>query len=70
MNGFQKFFAWLTGMKNMTFRFYNFFCSGHFLIIFPKIKDQKMTGAKKVGKTKNHIFYARSPREGIFEIRS
>ena len=48
----------------------NFFCLGHFLIIFPKIKDQKMTGAKKVVKTKNHIFHARQPREGIFEIRS
>ena len=29
-----------------------------------------MTGAKKVVKTKNHIFHARQPREGIFEIRS
>ena len=67
---FKNSFAWLTGMKNMIFRFYNFFCSGHFLIIFRKIKDQKMTGAKKVVKTKNHIFHARQPREGIFEIRS
>ena len=67
---FKNSFAWLTGMKNMIFRFYNFFCSGHFLIIFPKIKDQKMTGAKKVVKTKNHIFHACEPREGIFEIWS
>ena len=57
-------------MNNVIFRFNNFFCSGHFLIIFPKIKDQKMTGAKKVVKTKNHIFHARQPCEGIFEIRS
>ena len=67
---FKNSFAGLTGMKNMIFHFYNFFCSGHFLIIFPKVKDQKMTGAKKVVKTKNHIFHARQPREGIFEIRS
>ena len=45
---FKNSFAWLTGMKNMIFCFYNFFCSGHFLIIFPKVKDQKMTGAKKM----------------------
>ena len=40
----------------MIFRFYNFFCSGHFLIIFPKIKDQKMTGAKKLLKLKITFF--------------
>ena len=29
-----------------------------------------MAGAKKVGKTKNHIFHACQPREEIFEIPS
>ena len=67
---FKNSFTWLTGMKNMIFRFNNFFCSGHFLIFDFLKNDQKMARAKKVGKMKNHIFHACQPREGIFEIRS
>ena len=70
MNGFQKFLRVVDRNEKYDFSILQLFCSGHFLIIFPKIKDQKMTGAKKVVKTKNHIFHARQPREGIFEIRS
>ena len=67
---FKKSFAWLMGMTNVIFYLNNFFCSGHFLIFYFWKNDQKMAGAKKVGKTKNHIFHACQPREGIFEIRS
>ena len=31
---------------------------------------EKMTGSKQVIKVKNQFFYARQPREEIFEIRS
>ena len=67
---FKNSFAWLTGMKNMIFHTYNFFCSGHFLIFDFLKNDQKMARTKKVCNTKNHIFHACQPREGIFEICS
>ena len=70
MNGFQKFLCLVDRHEECHFSILQFFCSGHFLIIFPKVKDQKMTGAKKVVNMKNHIFHACQPREGIFEIRS
>ena len=55
-------------MKKVIFYFYTFFGSGHFLIHDILKKDQKMTGAKKIIKAKNHLFYACQPCEGIFEI--
>ena len=66
---FKNSFALLTGMKNVIFGFNNFFCSGHFLIFYLWKNDQKMDGANKGVKTKNHIFYAHQPGKGIFEIR-
>ena len=44
----------------------NFFCLGHFLIIFSKMMDQKETPAKKDSKMKNYFFHARQPRAEIF----
>ena len=70
MNGFQKVFAWLTGMKKQIFLYFEFFCSGHFLVIFLDVMDQKMAGAKKVIKVKNQFFHARQPQVEIFEIHS
>ena len=46
------------------------FGSGHFLVHFLDLMDQKMPGSKKVVISKNQFFHARQPREGIFEIRS
>ena len=67
---FKISFVHLKCMKILIFVFKKFFCSGHFLTIFFKKIDQKMTGAKKVVNTKNQFFHARQPREGIFEIHS
>ena len=44
----------------------NFFCLGHFLIIFSKMMDQKETPAKKDSKMKNYFFHARQPRAKFF----
>ena len=38
----------------------------YFLVLSQDIMDQKLAGAKKVAKEKNHFFHARQPREGIF----
>ena len=57
-------------MKNMNFGYNNFFCSGHILIFDFWKNDQEIAGAKKVIRTKIHIFHAPQPREEIFEIRS
>ena len=42
------------------------------IILIHEIKkiDQKMTGAKKIVKVKNQLFYACPPYEEIFEIYS
>ena len=50
----------------MIFYYFDFFCSGHLLVHFQDVMDQKMTGAKKVALTKNQFFYARQPHGGIF----
>ena len=55
-------------MKRLIFGTFDFFGSGHFLVNFQDVKDQKMAGSKKVDIVKNQIFHARQPREGIFEI--
>ena len=57
-------------MKKMIFDFIEFFGSGHFLVIFLDVMDQKIAGAKNVIKVKNQFFHARKPREEIFEIHS
>ena len=57
-------------MEQLIFYFNNFFCSGHFLVIFLDVMDQKMAGAKKVIKVKNQFFHARQPQVEIFEICS
>ena len=56
MNGFQKSFAWLTGMKKLIFYFSDFFGSGHFFDPSQLKKWPKKTGAKKFKKVKNHFF--------------
>ena len=56
--------------KNWFFTLTTFLLPAIFLIHEILKKDQKMTGAKKVVKVKNQLFYACSPCEGIFEIYS
>ena len=46
------------------------FGSGPFLTFFWISWIEKMAGAKKVVKMKNHFFHARQPREGIFDVCS
>ena len=70
MNGFQKSFAWLTGMKKLIFYFSDFFGSGHVFDPSQLKKWPKKTGAKKFKKVKNHLFHAHQPQEEIFEIPS
>ena len=70
MNGFQIFYAWLTGMEKLIFDYNNFFGSGYFLTCFSDLMDQKRAGAKKVVIIKNQFFHARQLRKGIFEIHS
>ena len=57
-------------MKRVIFGTYDFLAPVIFWSIFLDLMDQKMAGSKKVVKTKNQLFHARQPREGIFEIRS
>ena len=44
---FKNFFAWLTGMKKIISYFYDFFGSGHFLVIFLDIMGQKNDPSQK-----------------------
>ena len=53
-------------MKRVIFGTDDFFGSGHFLVYFLDLMDQKMAGSQKVVITKNQFFHARQPREGIF----
>ena len=53
------FFIILTFLAPVTFR-----------SLFKDFIDQKVAGAKKFILTKNQFFYARQPREQIFEICS
>ena len=57
-------------MKWMIFGYKKIFGSGPFLIFFQISWIEKMAGAKKVVKMKNHFFHARQPREGIFDVCS
>ena len=56
--------------KNWFFTLMTFLASVIFSIHEILKKDQKMTGAKKVVKLKNQLFYACPPCEEIFEIYS
>ena len=53
---FKNSFAWLTGMKQLIFYFNNFFCSGHFLVIFSDLMDQKNGRSQKIHKSKISVF--------------
>ena len=53
---FKNSFAWLTGMKQLIFYFNNFFCSGHFLVIFYYLMDQKNDRSQKIHKSKKSVF--------------
>ena len=46
------------------------FGSGHFLVHFLDVMDQKMPGSKKFVITKNQFFHARQQRKEFFEICS
>ena len=64
----KNLFAWSSSMKREILGTKNFLAPVHIWPIFLVIMDQKMTGLKKVGKTKNEFFHERQPREGIFGI--
>ena len=64
----SKILAWLNRITELIFWMQNFFCLGHFLIIFPNMMDQKVTQAKKVTKKKNQFFRARQPPAEIFDF--
>ena len=71
MNRFQKFLRMVNGHeKTDFFTFTMFMAPAIFSILEILKKAQKMTGAKKVVKVKNQLFYACPPCEGIFEIYS
>ena len=55
-------------MTGVIFWMQNFFCLGHFLIIFPNMMDQKVTQAKKVTKKKNQFYRARQSHAEIFDF--
>ena len=46
----SKILAWMNCMTEVIIWVQKFFCFGHFLIIFSKMMDQKVTQAKKVTK--------------------
>ena len=57
----SKILAWMNCMTEVIIWVQKFFCFGHFLIIFSKMMDQKVTQAKKVSIMKNQFFHARQP---------
>ena len=64
----SKILVWLNYVTELIFLMQIFFWLGHFLIIFPKMMDQKVAPAKKVSKMKNQFFHARQPRAEIFDF--
>ena len=70
MNGFQKILRVVDRHEKYDFSFFQFFLLRPFFDHFSKNKRSKNDRSKKVVKLKDHIFHARQPREGIFEIRS
>ena len=66
MNRFQKFLHMVDGHEKDIFDFIEFFGSGHVLVIFLDLMDQKITRANKINKVKNQFFPARQPCKRIF----
>ena len=64
----SKILAWMNCMTEVIIWVQKFFCFGHFLIIFSKMMDQKVTPAKKVSKMKNQFFHACQPCAEIFDL--
>ena len=56
ISGFQKFLCVLTGMKKLFFLYFKFFGSGHFLVIFSDVMDQKNGRSKKSYLSKKSVF--------------
>ena len=53
---FKNSFARLTGIKQLIFCFNEFFGSGHFLVLFQDIMDQKNDRSQKSYKSKKSLF--------------
>ena len=64
----SKILAWMNCMTEVIIWVQKFFCFGHFLIIFSKMMDQKVTQAKKVSIMKNQFFHACQPHAEFFDF--
>ena len=67
---FKNFFVWLMGLKKLIFQYFEFFGSGHFLVIFIDVMGQNNGQSKKSYLSKKSVFHAHQLRAEIFKIRS
>ena len=63
----SKIIWWLNSTTELIISM-QFFAWVIFWSFFPKMMDQKVTLARKVGKMKNQFFHARQPRAEIFDF--